>query len=162
MSEVASLYAIIILLRDREAYFEHIYDLIGGQNTCIREVSAHIKDFESILSSIMITDYLAATTQQIEVDLGLRLRRRRVELGLNQTEVAERAGLARRTVSSVERGEGASMTTFIALLRALGALDQFAADFAGSRSEPDRSDRRQGGPREGTQVSLQAAKEKVP
>jgi transcriptional regulator with XRE-family HTH domain len=72
----------------------------------------------------MSIDYLIASTTQIEADLGQRLRRRRVALGLNQTEVAERAGLARRTVSSVERGEGASMATFVALLRALGALDQ--------------------------------------
>lgn len=60
--------------------------------------------------------------EQVEAALGRRLKRRRVELGLNQSEAAERAGLARRTVSSVENGEGGSMKTFIALLRALGAL----------------------------------------
>ena len=72
----------------------------------------------------MSVDYLIASTTQIEAELGHRLRRRRVALGLNQSEVAERAGLARRTVSSVERGEGASMATFVSMLRALGALDQ--------------------------------------
>ena len=72
----------------------------------------------------MSANYLIASTTQIEAELGYRLRRRRVALGLNQSEVAERAGLARRTVSSVERGEGASMATFVSMLRALGALDQ--------------------------------------
>lgn len=63
---------------------------------------------------------------QIEAELGARLRRRRVELGWNQTELAERAGVGRRTVSAVENGSGGSMGTFIAMLRALGALDDLA------------------------------------
>ena len=71
----------------------------------------------------MSIQFNVANNEQIEAELGRRLKRRRVELGLNQTEVAERAGVARRTVSSVERGEGGSMATFVALLRALGALD---------------------------------------
>jgi len=72
----------------------------------------------------MSIEFNIANNEQIEAELGRRLKRRRVELGLNQTEVAERAGVARRTVSSVERGEGGSMATFVALLRALGALDE--------------------------------------
>ena len=71
----------------------------------------------------MSIDFNIADNEHVEAELGRRLKRRRVELGLNQTEVAERAGVARRTVSSVERGEGGSMATFVALLRALGALD---------------------------------------
>ncbi len=71
----------------------------------------------------MSSDFQIASNGQIETELGRRIKRRRVELGLNQTELAERAGVARRTVSSVERGEGGSMATFVALLRALGALD---------------------------------------
>ena len=61
---------------------------------------------------------------QIEADLGKRLKRRRVELGWNQSELAERAGLGRRTITSVENGHGCSLSTFIALLRALGALPE--------------------------------------
>ncbi len=71
----------------------------------------------------MSIEFEIANNEQIEAELGRRLKRRRVELGLNQTEVAERAGVARRTVSSVERGEGGSMATFVTLLRALEALD---------------------------------------
>ena len=59
---------------------------------------------------------------QIEAELGKRLRRRRVELGLNQTEVAAKAGLGRRTITAVENGHGCSLRTFVALLRALGTL----------------------------------------
>jgi transcriptional regulator with XRE-family HTH domain len=70
------------------------------------------------------TEFDILTNTQIEAELGSRLKRRRVELGLNQTEAAERAGLARRTVSSVERGQGASLATLVAMLRALDAINE--------------------------------------
>ena len=61
---------------------------------------------------------------QIEAELGKRLKRRRVELGLNQSELAAKAGLGRRTITAVENGHGCSLRTLIALLRALGALQE--------------------------------------
>ena len=70
----------------------------------------------------MNIDFHLASNEQIETELGRRIKRERVAQGLNQTELAERAGVVRRTVSSVERGEGASLTTFIALLRGLDAI----------------------------------------
>ena len=63
---------------------------------------------------------------QIEAELGKRLKRKRVDLGLNQTELAEKAGLGRRTVYAVENGKGCALPTFIALLRALGALHELS------------------------------------
>ena len=72
---------------------------------------------------------------QIEAEVGRRLRRRRVELGFNQTELAEMAGVDRRTVSSLENGGGCSMGTFIAILRALGSL----ADLQGILPESEVS-----------------------
>ena len=43
---------------------------------------------------------------QIETELGKRLRRKRVDLGLNQTELAEKSGLGRRTVYAVGERQG--------------------------------------------------------
>lgn len=60
---------------------------------------------------------------QIEQELGKRLKNRRLEMNLSQAEVAERSGLARRTITAIENGEGSTLTTLIALLRALDALD---------------------------------------
>ena len=60
---------------------------------------------------------------QIEQELGKRLKNRRLDMNLSQEEVAERSGLARRTISAIENGEGSTLTTLIALLRALEALD---------------------------------------
>lgn len=63
---------------------------------------------------------------QVEEELGKRLRKRRVELGWNQTELAKTAGIGRRTVTSVENGGGCSLGTLIAILRALKALPELA------------------------------------
>lgn len=60
---------------------------------------------------------------QIEQELGRRLKAHRLQINLSQAEVAERAGLSRRTVTAIENGEGSTLATLIALLRALGALD---------------------------------------
>lgn len=71
------------------------------------------------------------TNLQIEQELGRRLRQRRLELNLSQSEIAERSGLGRRTITAIENGEGSTLTTFVALLRALQALhylEQFLPD----------------------------------
>lgn len=60
---------------------------------------------------------------QIEQELGKRLKKRRLEMNLSQEEIAERSGLARRTITAIENGEGSTLTTLIAMLRALDALD---------------------------------------
>ena len=64
-----------------------------------------------------------STNPQIEQELGKRLKARRLDLNLSQAEVAERSGLARRTVSAIEHGQGSTLATLITLLRALQALD---------------------------------------
>ena len=59
---------------------------------------------------------------QIELELGKRLRAERLERNLTQEEVAGRSGLSRRTITAIENGEGSSLSSLVALLRALGAL----------------------------------------
>lgn len=66
---------------------------------------------------------------QVEAELGRRVKRLRVERGLNQTELGERAGVGRRTISGMENGEGCTMGTFIALVRALGEVGQLEGLF---------------------------------
>lgn len=60
---------------------------------------------------------------QIEKELGKRLKARRLEMNLSQNQVAKRSGLSRRTITTIENGGGSTLTTLIALLRALQALD---------------------------------------
>jgi transcriptional regulator with XRE-family HTH domain len=68
------------------------------------------------------------SNSQIEVELGKRLRARRLERNLSQQETAVSAGLTRRTITAAENGEGSTLATLIALLRALDSLD-FLEDF---------------------------------
>ena len=56
---------------------------------------------------------------QIEQELGKRLKNRRLEMNLSQEQVAKRSGLSRRTITAIENGGGSTLTTLIALLRAL-------------------------------------------
>ncbi len=60
---------------------------------------------------------------QIEQEMGNRLKNHRLDLNLTQEEVASRSGLSRRTITAIENGEGSTLGTLIAMLRALNALD---------------------------------------
>jgi len=63
------------------------------------------------------------TNPEIEKELGERLKRRRLDLNFSQEMIAERSGLSRRTITAIENGEGSTLGTLIALLRALNSLD---------------------------------------
>jgi transcriptional regulator with XRE-family HTH domain len=54
--------------------------------------------------------------------LGRRLARLRKGSGLNQAEVAARAGLDRSTVSRAEQGDNPTLLTVVRLLRVYGRL----------------------------------------
>lgn len=56
-------------------------------------------------------------------ELGKRVRAIRKSRRLNQTQVAEQAGLSRPTVSMFERGNDVSLDSFLSILRALDLLD---------------------------------------
>lgn len=75
------------------------------------------------MSKIPLTMIELLTNPDIEKELGKRLKNRRLDLNLSQTEIAERSGLSRRTITAIEHGEGSTLRTLIALLRALNALD---------------------------------------
>ncbi len=62
------------------------------------------------------------TDETILADLGERLARRRLDLSLTQAEVAEQAGVSKRTVERIESGASAQMLSFIRVLRVLDLL----------------------------------------
>lgn len=57
--------------------------------------------------------------------LGERIGRYRIEAALTQAELADRAGLGKRTLERIEAGHGAELVTLIRVLRALDALEGF-------------------------------------
>jgi len=56
-------------------------------------------------------------------ELGRRLARCRLDLGLTQAALAEQAGVSKRTVERVEVGGSTQMSTMIRIMRVLGLLE---------------------------------------
>lgn len=57
-------------------------------------------------------------------ELGVRLSQRRIELGMSQAELADQAGMSKRTIERVEAGATTQMSTMIRILRSLELLDR--------------------------------------
>ena len=58
----------------------------------------------------------------ILVEIGKRVARRRLDLQFTQADVAEQAGVAKRTVERIEAGASAQMSSMIRILRVLDLL----------------------------------------
>ena len=67
-----------------------------------------------------ITDLL--TDDAVLAEIGQRLARRRLELQLTQAEVAEQAGIGKRTLERMEAGQASQLGTLVRVLRALDAM----------------------------------------
>lgn len=72
----------------------------------------------------------------ILTELGQRLARRRIALRLSQADLAERAGVGKRTVERMEAGESVQMTTLIRLLRVLELLPALDALIPAESTRP--------------------------
>jgi len=59
------------------------------------------------------------TDDAVLLELGLRLHRARLERGLTQADLAERAGLSKRTIERIEDGASTQMSSLVRVLRAL-------------------------------------------
>ncbi len=62
--------------------------------------------------------------EAILVELGQRMARRRLDLGLTQAQAAEEAGIGKRTVERIEAGGDTQVGTLIRLLRVLDLSDE--------------------------------------
>ncbi len=58
----------------------------------------------------------------ILAEIGERIARSRLDLQLTQADVAEQAGVSKRTVERIESGASAQMSSFIRILRVLDLL----------------------------------------
>ena len=68
-------------------------------------------------------DYYIVSDSTILKELGERLRKLRLRKNITQEDLAERALLSVGTIKSLETGK-AKLSTLVAVLRELGALDQ--------------------------------------
>lgn len=64
-----------------------------------------------------------ATDREVLKEIGERLRSLREARNLTQTEAAQRAGIARRTLYAAEQGDNPTLQTLIRLLRAYSRLE---------------------------------------
>ena len=71
-------------------------------------------------------DFELATPSEVEGALGRRLEEIRLSRNINQTQLAEEAGVSRRTITRMENGKGVSLDTLIRVMRALGLADRFS------------------------------------
>jgi len=62
------------------------------------------------------------TDDAILTEIGTRVARRRLDLELTQSAVAEQAGIAKRTLERIEAGHSAQMSSIIRILRVLDSL----------------------------------------
>jgi transcriptional regulator with XRE-family HTH domain len=63
------------------------------------------------------------TCRELEVELGRQLRALRIRKNIGQRQLSEQAGMALNAVKNLESGKGATLTSFIKLLRALERAD---------------------------------------
>lgn len=66
------------------------------------------------------------SSSDLEAWLCGRLETARLRKNINQTQLADQAGVSRRTISRLENGQGVSLDTFIRVMRALDLGDRFA------------------------------------
>ncbi|MEX0901379.1 MAG: helix-turn-helix transcriptional regulator [Pseudohongiellaceae bacterium] len=69
-------------------------------------------------------DFAAAPPETIEAFLGKQVETLRLGKNINQTRLAEEAGVSRRTITRLENGKGVSLDTLIRILQALGVSDR--------------------------------------
>lgn len=65
---------------------------------------------------------ISDSDQAIVKELGRRLAQRRITMRLKQADLAEQAGVGKRTVERIEAGESAQATTLIRVFRVLDLL----------------------------------------
>jgi len=63
------------------------------------------------------------STQQILSELGNRIKKQRIELGLTQNELAVKSGIHVRTLSNLENGYDVTLSVFLDVLRTEMAIN---------------------------------------
>lgn len=72
-------------------------------------------------------DFKVMSDLAIEQEIGNRFKSLRLRKNMTQAELARRACMHRNAVSSLETGKGSHLSTVIALLRELGAIENLNA-----------------------------------
>ncbi len=68
-------------------------------------------------------DSSAKTPDELQRELGERLKARRISRNFSQAEAAKKAGISLKTLRNLEHGDGSSVETLVRTLKALDATD---------------------------------------
>lgn len=63
------------------------------------------------------------TIDELQAELGERLRQLRLGRDLDQVQAAEKAGVSEKALRNLESGRGSNLSTLLRVLKALDALD---------------------------------------
>lgn len=88
------------------------------------------------------------TDEAVLLELGQRLARMRLSQGLTQEQLADAAGVSKRTVQRLEDGTPAQLANLIRYLRALGRLEALDALLPSDSPNPIDLLERRGQPRQ--------------
>jgi transcriptional regulator with XRE-family HTH domain len=70
-----------------------------------------------------MTDMQFKSPEELQVELGRRIRQLRLYRNLDQRAVAEKGGIARAALQNLEAGRGSSVQTLVRTLKALNFLE---------------------------------------
>jgi transcriptional regulator with XRE-family HTH domain len=68
-------------------------------------------------------DWYSLTNTRIETIIGERLKKQRLEYNITQNDLAKKTGISRVSISKIERGMGANLSSLIELMRGLRLLE---------------------------------------
>ena len=70
-------------------------------------------------------ELLVKTPEELQRQLGERLKLLRISRNFSQEELAKKAGISLKTLRNLEHGKGSSVETLVRTLKALGATNVF-------------------------------------
>ena len=74
-------------------------------------------------------DIYGYSNRQIRVEMGKCIQRKRLNLNLQQSDLAERCGISLSTINGLENGRNVTLDTFVAVLRELREFDALYVSF---------------------------------
>src|SRR5882757_218970 len=70
-----------------------------------------------------MSDMQFKTPQELQIELGRRIRQLRLSRNIDQRAAAEKAGVARAALQNLEAGRGSSVQTLLRILKTLNYLE---------------------------------------
>ena len=75
------------------------------------------------ITNIMDVDIYALTYRSIRQKIGEKIREFRLSRNITQRDLAKMAGISLSSMSSIEKGDNVSVSTFISILRSVNGLE---------------------------------------